>query len=271
MSKKKELKQPDQLQLRLTQVFNWLTARSKLMLMSAAPIALIVVSYVGYQHLQKQKSAERREALAKIDHVYESELKKQAEAQSKLADQMNSLKKQETSAKSDSDKARIKKEIKDLSSTIEQLKPDHTESLKQHLAFYEANQENPEGFLAAMHGVHTYIEQKDIARATKLTAQILTAAKGIPFYDVQVRLMYSNLLVEQKEYNLAMAEMEKVEAFSKEDEAKAKILLTKAKILLYQEKKEDAQKLLTELIQKHESSQEAQKARSLRIIAQHKG
>jgi predicted negative regulator of RcsB-dependent stress response len=281
----KQLKEPDRLQVQLTQLLAWIIKNARaLVLFVGLPVAAVVGLVFGWQAYQGQKKHGRETELGGVQVVYEAENKtatdKRQELQTKIADLDAKIQKASAPApaaapkegepaaapapaaapdpKLLADKAALEKER-------DAVKADHTESAKQFMAFYEKYPTTPEGWVAGMTAARIAMEKEKYADARPTLEAILAQSKAYPFYQVQTRLVLMGLLEELGDYDKALAETEALEK-AVDTELKPRVLLARGRIQLLKNAKDDAKKTFGTLIETHGSTPEAQKARSLQAL-----
>ncbi len=259
--KQKSLKGPDRFQYELMSFFDWLKARWKVTALIVSGLVLIALFGFGFYYYQKSLAEVRQEGLAKIDYAFEKEEnetyeKKRAVYQKMFAQQS------EKKNKTDEEK---KKDIEALRTQLESIKPDHEKTYVQYKEFYEKHKTHAEGWKAGVTVAGILTEKKDIEGAKKILGEILEQNTSKYFFRVRARLMYISLLEELASYDDALKEVEKLLAFNDES-LNPEAMIIQSRLLYNKGDKGKAIETLDKLISQYSSTDEAQKARSLKTI-----
>lgn len=270
---RKELKSMDRFQTRLVMLLEWFLKNLRYILYGLAPIVGIVIVALAWQYFSNKKSDERSNELGKVDVVYSSEIQaaeKQKDVLRKQAEELENnarktagikpgeeaLKKFELDAPTKAKKDALEKQINDI-------KPNHANSLAGFKDFFEKHPKNVEGWSSGMRAAAILSDEQKIDAALPIVEQIAAAAAKDPFYSVQSRIFLAGLLEEKGDFDRALSEISTLEATASED-IKPSLLLTKGRLQLLKNTKEEAKATFTTIIDKYASSAEAQKARSLK-------
>lgn len=270
---KKELKSMDSFQTKLVGLLEWLLKNVKYILYGLAPIAGIILIFVGWQYVSGLRSEERLQELGKIEMGFNTERQaadKQKDVVRKQIDELESAAKtaagikpgEEALKKFELDAAtKTKKEA--LEKQVTEIKPDHTKSLASFKEFFAKHPKEVEGWNSGLRAATILSEALKFDEAIPVVEQIAAAAAKDAFYGTQSRIFLAGLLEEKAEYDKALAEITALEANASED-LKPALLLTKGRLLFLKNSKEEAKATFSILIEKFASSAEAQKARSLK-------
>jgi hypothetical protein len=275
----KELKQPDQFQQEAYKFSDWLVKNKQIVKRTLIPIAILVVGFIGYSEFSKYQADGRRAELAKVDIAYNSEMEVAQKLRTKVQEELSDLSQKkllaETSEKiknTTKKKNTAKVDTKALATKIEaaekklaDIKATHTESKAQYLKFFSANKNNAQGWRAGVRFVQISLEGKKIAPVVPVLKEILSQAKGISFYQVQIRMLYVSVLEEQAKYVDALAELSQLTKLADKD-LQPQVLLTKGRIQILQNNKTEAYVTFKGLIAKHASSREAGKAKTIMAL-----
>lgn len=262
-----ELKRPDSFQDHILKALNYTRDhKEKVALMITPVVAVIAIGY-GIYAWQHNQASTRRAELAKI-------IASQAEETNSVAKQTESIQKEidairqaaNPSAKPGEKKAELSADnllkISALEKRLAEAKPDHSKSAADFWKFYDANKENAEGWMAGISWCTNEIAQGKIAETKPILEQIVKASTSNKFYQIQSRFMLANILEELGEFDTALKEAD-VLAGLVQDEAKPMVLLLKGQLLYFKKDLTTARTVLSEIIEKHGSTREAQTARSL--------
>jgi len=271
-----QLKQPDEFQKKAFRLLDWLTANKSVAIGILVPIGLAVVGGFGWNYLQKQQAEDRRDQIAEIDLTFRNEAEAAKEQQDQVSAQISALQKQLDDLKKkvkDGDKSQassqklqeLETKHKELSARYKTMEPDHKASFEKYLAVYGQHKDTPEGWRAGLSASSIQINRKEYAKASELLKEILTNTRNIPFYQFQVRSVYMGLLEEQGQFDVALEEKEAlIDSAATDDKPKA--LLQVGRLEHLAGKKEEALKTLDLIINEHNASQEAQKARAIKAL-----
>ena len=124
-----------------------------------------------------------------------------------------------------------------------------------------------EGLRAGVSAANIEISNQNIESATKLIESVLNSSPRGPFYNVQIRLLYSNLLEELGRKEEAIKELDMV-LVNAMDSLKPKVLFAKGRILFQLGKAKEADTIFDELRKNYANSQEAKKVAALKVVSQ---
>lgn len=269
----KQLKAPDQFQVKVMAGMDWAVKNARLLGYIAAPVALVIAGAFVVQFFVNQKKLSRQEALGKIDAVYDKEARKASDARQALMKKVQELEQKapsKTEAKADALAAtkpatpdpKIQAEKTALEAQAKAIKPDHTASSEKYLEYFKQHENDAEGWLAGMNAARIYLEQEKLPEAQKVFEEIALKAKDNKFYQTQSRLALIGVYEDQADYDKALSQVDTLEK-SNDADLKPRLLLAKGRLQLLKNAKAEAKTTLSGLVEAHGSSPEAQKARSL--------
>ena len=268
--RKQQLKAPDQFQKRAFDFADWCAANQVQIVIGLVAVLLIVAANLSWRFYQRKQGESRREELSLIDEVFNKELEAAGKKSQALQAELTSIdSKLKELAKTNADTAESS-ELADkkaaLQKSIADIKPSHDETAKKYLSYFQQNSGTPEGLRAGLAALNTMTQSEKYKEASELAKDILAHADSdLDFYHFQVRLMYVSLLEEQGLYTDALAEVDNLMKHANDDEV-PKVLLAKARLEILAEKKAEASATLDKLINEHNSSPEAQKAKAMKYI-----
>lgn len=270
----KELKRPDAIQLKLTQVLNWLLENARYLAFAAVPVALGVGGYYGFRYFQDSKKKARLEELGKVQVVYEDEQRKAAEARQAVNTKIEALEKKapaagEGAAKDKPKDPKVSGEVEKLRNELSAIRADHNGSMAKFLEFNKKYPDEAEGWLAGMMVAQIFAEEGKVAEALQVVQDVLSKSQNQPFYEVQGRFFLAGLMEEAGQWDQALGELDTLEkSLDKLGVAdfKPKVILARGRVLLLKNDKEAAKKAFVSLTELHAGSPEAQKARAYQTI-----
>jgi predicted negative regulator of RcsB-dependent stress response len=273
----KQLKGQDPVQAALTRTLDWLLKNTKGAAVLVGILLLVGVGYFGFQRYKASQRDTRVEALGKIQIVYEDEQRKANDERQAILKQIEALdakaappaadpaKKPEEAAKPATPDPKVAAEKEALQKQAEAVKANHDASRAQFEAFAKSNEGNPEGWLAAMTAARLYLDDGKYAEARGLLETVIAKSKDVPFYQVQGRLALIGVLEELGDFDKALEETAALEKVA-DKEMQPKILLTRGRLQMLKNAKDDAKATFASLIEQHGASPEAQKARSIQAL-----
>lgn len=282
----KSLKAPDTYQQSFSRVLAWLNNNTIMIWAAVIPIFLVMIGIFTWQWYAEKQEWKLVESLGEIRSVYQDEGKSAEEKRAKISDQIAELNKKvtaiETPAKTDKPAdgktpakklsktendqiAELKAEIATLEKSQSDIKADHKDSLQQFEDFFSKHADTPQGWMAAFKAVSIRLETKDKASAKKLLADLLAKSGKSDFYQVQARFVYVNLLKDAGETDAALAELKTLEG-KVDKKLKPLVLLDKAKVLVLKGEKENADKVLSEIMNDYANTPEADQAKNFKLI-----
>jgi tetratricopeptide (TPR) repeat protein len=259
----KQLKRPDAFQKFFFHAMAWLRSQEKALIMVLIPLALLLVVGGAWQYYRYWESGQRKHQLAEIEKSFAKEEKEAAKKRSAIQDAITQMEKpsKNKDVKAEDNKALIENKRKEM----ESIEADHKDTVAKYIAFFHANEKNAEGWRAGMVAVETLVKTEKLQEASDIVSKILAHSLGIPFYQVQVRLMYVGILEDLKKYDAALTELEKVIPLAPED-LLPKVYLNRSRIELGAGKKEDAVKTLDMIVSKYANSSEARQALAIKAL-----
>ena len=116
-----------------------------------------------------------------------------------------------------------------------------------------------------MTAARLYVDDEKFQEARPLLETVLNKSVKAPFYQVQARLAIIGLLEELGDFDKALEETAALETRA-EKELLPKVLLTRGRLQMLKNAKEDAKATFAKLIETHGATAEAQKARSIQSL-----
>lgn len=274
-----QLRQPDEFQKRAFRLVDWGLGHKRQLLLLLLPVLLISIAGISWRYVQNQQGEKRRAELQKIDAKFNKALEEVAAAHEKIQNNIEEIEskisgsanttdpadKTPAVALSETERAALLKQRVELEAKAQSLKPDHSQTLDAYKAFYQKNSTNPEGWRAGLAVITGLVQAEKFAEAAKLAQELIERAAGVDFYQQQVRSLYISLLEEQGQFAAALSETAKLLS-SADEETKPKALLMKGRLELLSGKKEQGLATLDQLVNSHNSSQEAQKAKAIKAL-----
>ena len=271
-----QLKQPDEFQKKTYRLISWLSANKMTVMGILVPALLLAAGAFSWNYIQKMHGEERRERLAKIDLLHnqqkESAEKEMGQRSSRLASLKRELEKLRQDLNSDKPSEGAAGKLEELEKREQALRdeiaahePDLTEAFDKYLTMYREFKDKPEGWRAGLSAAQIQISKKDYLKASELLKDILSHSKPIPFYQFQVRMMYMELLAEQEKFQEALAEKEALLRYAEGANLPQALLLT-GRLELLSGNKEQAIATFDKILNEHNTSQEAGKARAIRSL-----
>ncbi|MFW7379389.1 MAG: tetratricopeptide repeat protein [Oligoflexus sp.] len=267
MTNKKEdlnLKGPDMLQLKSAAVADYLRRHSKAVGAGLAVIVVAVLAGIGIKAILENQKEELRQDLTQIEKTYEDELKAFSDKQENLQNELDKLKLEQQKA-ADDDKAALDKKVAALEAQTAEAKPDHSGSKEEFLKFYNNHKNDPSGWVAGVRYAGISLENRELEKARDILAEVAEKSNQYPIIHTQSRLMLIATLEDLGQFDEALKHAEQLLSASRE-ELKPKVLLTKGRLLVFKEDYEQAQKTLTEIVEQHAGSQEAESAKSMMAL-----
>lgn len=261
-----QLKRPDTFQQTIMKGINYATSNPARVVKMLTPLILIALVGYGIQSWRTRQANHRRAEIAKIFMMQTDEnnaVVKQQEATRKEIDALRNPAdaKPDATGKKPELTADTLLKISALEKKLTDTKPDHAGSTTAFKKFYDGNKNNAEGWLAGMSWAGYQLEHGKVADVKPVLEEITKVSLDHKFYQIQSRFMLANVLEELGEFDAALKEAEVLTSLV-DDEGRPMILLLKGQ-LLYFKKDAGARAVLTEIVDKHGSTKEAQTARSL--------
>jgi len=260
-----ELKRPDSFQDYGVRALEYIVAhKGKLALMMAPLLVVVVVGY-GIYGWQQNQSVHRRSELAKIltmESAEQTSVGKQNEAIQKEIDTLRAGTANTDKTKKPELSAETLLKISELEKKLADAKPDHSASSAAFKKFYDDHPKDPEGWMAGIAWASQQLKTGKISEVRPVIEDISKASSSHKFYQIQSRFMLASILEDLGEYDAALKEADVLSGLV-ENEAKPMALLLKGQLLYFKKDHSAAKTVLSELVEKHGSTREAQMARSL--------
>lgn len=269
----KALKGPDQFQEKAIVIFDWILKQKRQLGALVAGVIIVMAVGLGWQAMSTHLASKRLDALGALEAQYDKESEAAQKQREAIQKQIEAL--AEVPAAKDAAGKEIKKpeakpaedpavaaKKKALEKQRDDLKPDHTVSLEKYRAFATEHAGKTEGWFAGIRAAGILMEQKKEAEARPLVEKVAQESLNDKFYQVQSRLFLVGLKEDAGEYDAALKDLDVLSGLV-DDEFKPKVLLAKGRIQYFKDAKPEAKTTLSELVEKHSSSPEAQKARGI--------
>lgn len=259
----KQLKRPDSFQEHILKAINYTRDNKGRVMMMISPLIVIALAAYSVYSWQQRQAASRRAAIAKIFTMQTAEnnaVGKKNESIQKEIDTLRNVK-PDASGKTPPISAENLVKIASLEKQLTDTKPDHSASAAEFRKFYDENKSSTEGWLAGISWASEQLEHGKTAEAKPVIEEITKASIKQKFYQIQSRFILANILEDAGDFDGALKEAD-ILASLVDDEDKPMILLLKGR-LLYFKKDAGARAVLSEIVDKHGSTREAQTARSL--------
>ena len=159
--------------------------------------------------------------------------------------------------------SKAKKEA--LEAKMLELKADHSASQKQYETYFAKHDGTVEGTAAGLRLSGILLADKRLADARKIVEKVLTRTVGHPFYDVHARLLYIGILEDLNDLDTAVAQVDKLKKAAT-GEMQPLALLAIGRLYAMRNAKDEARTAFQEIIDKHGTSREAERARGLIAI-----
>ena len=258
MSTKKEqraLKRPDRFQVTMKRQLERIKQNPGVALGIVGIVALVFGAYFIGNYYQKVQLEKRVSALYSADKLYKEELEQVQKnvmsaytAMGELSQKITALEeKKKPSQKEKAELKSLKKELETKTKAISQVKPNHSASSKEYLAFFEANLDSAEGHRAALNTISGYLGKKDYKAAKELVTRVLGSMSPSSFFYKSTSLLHIKILSELSELETALSEADKLLTLSS-DQEQPEVLLLKGVLLLQKNSKEEAGKIFDSLI-----------------------
>jgi tetratricopeptide (TPR) repeat protein len=262
----RELRRPDSFQAWGYHLIKILNQYQKLIWFTLIP--LLVVGAIGYgvYWYRGEQAAKRRAELAKVFGVQADESREIGKKQEAIQKQIEDLRAKNQVPDKDGKIAELSPDVKNqitaLEKSLTQLKPDRTKSNAAFKEFYNGHKTSAEGWTAGLTWAGRTLADGKIAEVRPVVDEIVSASSKDKFFQMQSRLLRLSIMEELGEYDAALKEADEVLKVAPE-EAKASVLLTKGRVQYFKNDYPEAKKTLEQLVEKHASSPEAQKAKAL--------
>ena len=262
----KQLKRPDTFQQNIMKGINYVKGNPSRILVMLLPLVGIALLGYGFQAWKQHQSAQRRVDVSKLLAMVTEENNAIGKQQDEVRKEIDALRnppgaKPDAAGKKPALSADTLLKIGALEKKLTDTKADHSKSSAEFKKFYDANKGNAEGWLAGMSWAGEQLEHGKTADVKPVVEEISKASLNQKFYQIQSRYVLANIEEELGEFDAAIKEAD-VLASLVDDDSKPMVLLLKGR-LLYFKKDAGARAVLSEIVEKHASTREAQTARSL--------
>lgn len=261
-----KLKRPDTFQQNILKGINYTKNNPTRILTMLTPLILIAIAGYGFQVWKQRQAEHRRVEVSKLIAMVTEENNAIGKQQEEVRKEIDALRnppgvKPDATGKKPALSAEILLKISTLEKKLTDTKADHTKSSAEFKKFYDANKNNAEGWLAGMSWAGEQLDHGKAADVKPVVEEISKASLNHKFYQIQSRYMLANIQEELGEFDAALKEADVLVSLV-DDDSKPMILLLKGR-LLYFKKDAGARAVLSEIVEKHASTREAQTARSL--------
>jgi hypothetical protein len=258
------LKRPDNFQDKILKAIQFASNHQVQILKWLSPVLAVALIGYGIYSWKNHQAAERRGDLAKIMAMQTEEQNSVQKRRDELQKQIDALR--VTKPAVDGKKAETSAEnlakITALESQISDLKPDNSKSNAALKKFYEDHKNESEGWVAGLTWSSRLLHDDQGAEARPVVEAIAKASTANKFYQLTSRFMLVGLLEDAGEFDAAIKECDVLAAIATED-AKPTVLLAKGRLQYFKKSYAESRSVLSEILDKHASSPEATKARSL--------
>lgn len=261
-----KLKRPDTFQQNIMKGINYATNNPARILKMLAPLILIAIAGYGFQVWKQRQASHRRIEISKLLAMVTEENNAVGKQQEEVRKEIDTLRnppgvKPDAADNKPVLSAETLLKISTLEKKLTETKADHSKSSAEFKKFYDTNKDNAEGWLAGMSWAGNQLAQGKAAEVKPVVEEIAKASLNHKFYQIQSRYMLANIQEELGEFDAALKEADVLISLV-DDDSKPMILLLKGR-LLYFKKDAGARAVLSEIVEKHASTREAQTARSL--------
>lgn len=253
------LKRPDAFQKKFFHYLDWCRKHPDIIVKIAIPVVLLISIAIAWLYLLDHNREKRNAELAQIDSIYEDESKKADDKRREISKEIAKL--QEDKDK----KSENESKVKELEASLKAIKADRKDSLPKYLDYLKSYSSYSEGWRAGMNAVNIYLENADYKKAEEILADILAKADKNDFYQIQVRALYISVLEELSEFDKA-AEQADLLLKSADEEQLPRALFVKGRVQLLSGKKDAAFETFDKVINEHNASTEAQKAKAIKAL-----
>jgi len=269
MTKKKEelnLKGPDMLQLKAASTVEYLRKHGKILAAGLVILLVAIVAGIGINAMLASQQEGLRQDLAQVEKLYDEELKAFSESQESAQNELDELKlaQQKAAARSE-EKAKLDRQVTELEARLAQSKPDHSESQQEFLKFFQNHKNSPAGWVAGVRYAAISLDQRQLEEASPVLEDVANRSGQYPIIHTQSRLLLIATLEDLEKFDEALVHAEQLLTASRA-ELKPRVLLTKGRLLVFKKDYDQAQQTLTQLIEQHADSQEAESAKSMMAL-----
>ena len=260
----KTLKRPDDFQGYILSGIQFITANRRTVLLMLSPvIAVAVIGYAVFAWMN-HKSAARRADLAGVLAIQAEEQTNLNKTREDLQKQIEELRAVKPGA--DGKKTELSAEtltnITNLEKQSADLKPDATKSTAAFKKFYDEHPDSVEGWMAGLTWASSQLRDNKVADARPVIEAIVKGSTSNKFYQMNARFMLIGILEDAGDFDAAIKECDVLVGLATDD-AKPAILLTKGRLQYFKKAFPEARASLNEIVDKHGSTPEATRARSL--------
>ncbi len=273
-----QLKRPDSFQIKALSYFTWVEKHKLKAAGFIAAAAVVCAGYFAWNYVSALRADQRRQKLAAVDFQFNEESEAAAKLQQDIHPKVAEIDQKLDPAEAQDDKkdalkiklspeerTKLEAEKKTFEAQIEALKPKHEASREKYLAYYLGHKTSNEGWRAALQVATIDMGHQQYSQAAELLKEMLPLAKGSYFYDMQVRAIYIGLLEELGKFEEGLSEAEQLVKTADEG-MMPRALLIKGRLLLLSEKKTEAREIFHKLINEHNTSFEAGKAKAYNLL-----
>jgi len=244
-------------------VFNWFFSRKALLVLTLAPVLLILLGGGLWQWYQNTQKEQRLETFAKIEEIFNKENKEFEKNKNSIR---NDIKLLEKKALKISQNKLLKKKQKSIEEEKRQqrekltkLRAIHKVSIAQYRDFFDRHKATEAGVAAGLRLLSYDVTNKRFIKAKKFVKYLLKLGKPYDFYNYHINFLAISIYTELKEYDRALFQLEK---FLKSSPSflKSKILLKKMKLLILNKKNNEVGKVLAILKKQYAETRETKDA-----------
>ncbi len=262
---RKDLKAPDKFQVSVAKGFTWTREHSVVVAGIAGALVAIFGGWALWKNYQDSQTIERQAALAVIDVEFDKETEAAEKSREVFRRELELLSLAADPAAKEKSPAADTSKRDALETKIRSIKADHSATASKYADFAAKHAGTPEGWVASMRAASVKITGRQWDEAATLLKSVLDQSSGHEFFQTHARASYVAVLEEQGKLTEALAEAEQLLKISNE-QTKPAALLLQGRLQLANKQLDQAKKTLDELIEKHGSTQEADKARTMRAI-----
>jgi len=262
----KKLKGPDAFQERMLRFLAWLKGNRSATALLLAPIVLVVFGAWVWGFISTSSKDKRLTELARIEILASEEEASAEKLRSAIQKEIDALP-QPPAAKPGTPESKDPSEgkRKELTEKMIAIRADHGPSAQQYLAFFEKNKDNAEGWMAGMKASSWQVHNGQKPAAVKLLGDIVKRSVSVEFYQQQGRIVFINLLEDTGDLDGALKESETLVSLA-DDYLKPQALLIKGRLLMNRQQKEEAKAVFDQILDKHSTAPEAEKARGYKAL-----
>ncbi len=268
---RKKLVAPDAFERGSANAVNWMKKNMILLSVLAVAAVVLVSVFFGSRYMKDSNNSKLRTELSAIDALNAEEvdgIKDQRDNLiKKVSDQTAEIAKIKKANATDPKIATLEASKKSLEKQLKDLLPDHSGSLQKYVDFYNSNKASPAGLMAGVQAAKIHVQKKDYASATPILNHVVENGGDFPFFDIQIRLYLVSLLEEQGEFKQAISKIDAVLKKPLHEDIMPLLLLTKGRLQIFDNDRENAVSTLNKIIKDHSKSYEASQAKQYKIYA----